>query len=104
MLPVEFLKKALQPLPRKVRPFSLLAGHVVVDEAAADLWIKNIVVQASLEYSVPEMNADNVALPGIGHLEPLGFPLLVPSILKLSFKQKILINIVQKILSGRILP
>ena len=104
MLSVKPLQKALQPLPRFIRSFPFLAGHVVVDEAAADLGVENIVIQASLENAIPKMHAHNVALLGVVNLEFSGLFLLVFSILKLPGKNQIFLNVVEKIMRRGVFP
>lgn len=104
VLSVKPLQKVLQPLPRFIRSLPFLAGHVVVDEAAADLGVENIIVQASLENAIPKMHAHNVALLGVVNLKFSGLFLLVFSILKLTGKNQILLNIVEKVMRRGIFP
>lgn len=104
VLPVEPLQEAFQPFPRQIRAFAFLAGHIVVDKAAADLRIQDIVVQASLKHTIPEVHADDIALLGVINLEFLGFLLLVLSILKLALKHKVLFDVVQIVVRRCILP
>lgn len=104
VLPVELLQEAFQPFPRQVWPFVLLAGHVVVDKAAADSRVEDVVVQASLENAIPKVNADDIALLWVVNLEFLGFLLLVFSILKLALKYQIFFQVVQEVVRRGILP
>lgn len=104
VLSVVTLQKAFQPFSRQIRPFALLAGHVIVDKAAADSWIQDVIVQASLKHSIPEVNAYHVPLFGIINLEFSGLSLLVASILKLAPQNQVFLDIVQKMMRWRILP
>ena len=104
VLSVVFLQEAFQSFSRQIRPFALLAGHVVVDKAAADVWVEDIVVQASLENTIPEVNADNVAFLWVENLEFLWFLLFVFSILKVTLQNQILFQIVQEVVCRRVFP
>lgn len=104
VLPVEPLQEAFQSFSRQIWPFLLLTGHIVIDKASADFWIQDVVIQASLKHTIPEVHADNVAFLRIINLEFLWFLLLVLSILKLAFKRQVLFNVVQIVVRRRILP